>query len=272
MEMKSWVLSPFPQTAYEGIWGPKAHRDSEAAAQTQGSRRPPKETWAEVWRPRRSQVLCQHCTCPHDTLYQGPESLVEPRPWQSPSFHPHQSLCWPSLALFIHPCSPAKPILFQLSLREILTFTGGLGIKFVITFHNREHYKEKRYVRISKKRKYAQGLRWKCYQLSPWWGPVWSCNHNRKMPALQGCWRAMKTGLVFETTVKIVPPRAKQVFPEHLRNRSGKSLSPALKGKFLIFHAPGILPSSSGHRCSGYRCFKCHLAFLTSSLYVKGVG
>ena len=49
--MKSWVLSAFPQMAHEGVRGPKAHCDSEAAALTQGSHRPPKETVQRFGRP-----------------------------------------------------------------------------------------------------------------------------------------------------------------------------------------------------------------------------
>lgn len=59
----------------------------------------------------------------------------------------------------------------------------------------------------------------------------------------------MKTGLVFETTGKIVPARPKQVFPEHPRNRSGKSLGPPLESKFLIFSVSGASPSTNGHSC-----------------------
>lgn len=81
-----------------------------------------------------------------------------------------------------------------------------------------------------------------------------------------------KRGLVFETTVEIVPQRPKQVFSKHPRNRSGESLSPPLKGKSLVFHASGIFPSSSGHRGSWYGCFKCHLDFLISCMYAERVG
>lgn len=62
----------------------------------------------------------------------------------------------------------------------------------------------------------------------------------------------MKKGLVFETIVKRVPlrlPRPKQVFLKHPRNGSGKSLSPALKSRFLIFCASGMFPSTSGRSC-----------------------
>ena len=61
-----------------------------------------------------------------------------------------------------------------------------------------------------------------------------------KGPASRGCWRAVKKGLVFETPVTIVPPRPKQVFLKHPRNRSGTSLSPVLKSGFLIFCASGV--------------------------------
>lgn len=58
---ESCIFSPFPQTYYEGIWGPAAHCDSEAAALTLGLHRPPKETVQRfghpVIRPWRT-ILC----------------------------------------------------------------------------------------------------------------------------------------------------------------------------------------------------------------------
>lgn len=90
-----------------------------------------------------------------------------------------------------------------------------------------------------------------------------------KCLVLQGCWEAMQTGLVFQSPVKIVPPRPEQVFPKHPRNRSGRSLSPALKGLVLIFCASGVLLSTGGHRGGGYGCFKCHFAFRHSACMLK---
>ena len=102
---------------------------------------------------------------------------------------------------------------------------------------------------------------------------MWSSNHNRKMPGIMRLLEVYeKRGLVFETAVEIVPQRPKQVFSKDPRNRSGECLSPLiqgdLKGKSLIFHASDIFPSSNGHR----GCFKCHLDFLISGMYVEGVG
>lgn len=104
-------------------------------------------------------------------------------------------------------------------------------------------------------------------------GPIWSSNHNRKMPGIMRLLEVYeKRGLVSETAVEIVPQRPKQVFSKHPRNRSGESLSPLIqgdwKGKSLIFHASDIFPSSNGRR----GCFKCHLDFLISGMYVEGVG
>lgn len=124
-----------------------------------------------------------------------------------------------------------------------------LGIKSVITSQNWESYKERSYVKISKTRKHAQGLRWIYYQPSKLQGHTRSCKHNNSdMTSITGLLEIMKTGLVFENTGTIVPPRPKKVFPEHSRNRSGKSLSLALENKFLIFSESGAFLSTSGHQ------------------------
>lgn len=113
-----------------------------------------------------------------------------------------------------------------------------LGIEFVVTFQNWETYKERRYVRIPKKGKYSEGLRWKNTNLPSYWAPFSPVIATiGKWPALWGCWRAMKTGLVFETTVKIVPSRPKQVFLKHPETGLGKASAPRRwAGSLLSVH------------------------------------
>lgn len=87
------MLFPLPQIGCEGIWGPTAHRDSQAAALTRSLHRPPKKTvqrlGCPVMRPQRV-ILCswlwhthmRRHTCTH-TLHKGSWSAFTRIGWSN---------------------------------------------------------------------------------------------------------------------------------------------------------------------------------------------
>lgn len=176
-----------------------------------------------------------------------PVSAVEPRPWQAACFHPHRSPM-----VFFGPCHTSlsfwktHSFLVKRAWEEIWNSHDYLGVKFdfsklsVTRREDMPKFPARGNILRGRGENTTSSLSYRALL-----GPVIAT--IEKWPALQGCWKTVKTGLVFETTSKIVSPRPKQVFPEHPRNRSGKSLSPPLESKFLIFSVSGVSPSTNGH-------------------------
>lgn len=163
----------------------------------------------------RFQVLCWHFTvCPHDTLtVRHLRFLVEPKTLDHCPIFVLTSHTDDSSQLLL--CTPG-----------FLKFSGLFRDKIYHKYNSSklQELQGKRYVRISKKRRRIfSGLRWKYHQAPECSAPLGCVIPTiGKRPGSQSCWGAVRTGLAFETPVKIVSPGPKQVFPKHPKTGLGK--------------------------------------------------